>query len=294
MSMPPEDNAARIFTACRPALMGLAYRMLGERGEAEDVVQEAFLRWTRADAKTIAAPKAWLIRVTSRLCIDRLRALKRQRAAYDGPWLPEPWMAPDPWAILDKADTLADSLRLAFLLMLERLSPEERAAFLLRAAFDTPYGEIAALLERSQAACRQLVSRARKHLAAKGHAKPREHNASALLTAFVNACESGEAERLKAVLSADVELWADGGGKALAARNVLVGRARVAAFLIGIMRKRHADILIAPARVNNSPGFIFRDDSGLIAITALDLDAGGIRGIFVQRNPDKLAACGAV
>lgn len=282
------DQHAEIFEGERAFLTGLAYRMLGERSEAEDIVQDAYLRWTRVAVPLPDNPRAWLIRVTSRLCIDRLRALKRERAVYTGPWLPEPWLGEDPLSAHNAMETLADSLRLAFLLMLERMSPAERAAFLLREAFGLSYQEIAQTLDRSETACRQLVSRAKKHL--KLSSKPQRQGTQEfqLLQSFMGACASGNLEQLKSILAQDVELWSDGGGKRLAALNVVKSDDKVARFLLGISTKMTPSLQVKHARVNQMPGFILYGSDGVESLISIEVREDRIARVYMHRNPDKL------
>src|SRR5258705_4829189 len=218
------------FEANRPRLTRLAYRMLGSVADAEDAVQDAWLRWSRA-GEGVADPTAWLVRATTRLCIDRLRAAKAQRAAYRGPWLPEPLIEP----LTEDPVERAEDVSVAFLLALERLSPLERAVFLLHDVFDEDYAAVAETLDRSEAAVRQLASRAREHVR---DARPRftvsQEDAVRLATALMAATEQGDMTSLSALLAEDAILVADGGGKRKAALRVLVGRADIIRFLEGL------------------------------------------------------------
>lgn len=289
--MPHRSSHAELFNVERSVLIGLAYRMLGERSEAEDVVQEAYIRWMRADLDTIKSPRAWLIRATSRLCIDRLRALKRQREAYEGPWLPEPWMEVDPVSNLEADENLAESLRLAFLLMLERMSAQERAAFLLREAFDLPYTEISTVLDKSEVACRQLVSRAKRRIGDDPNINEDQDEELALMDAFVAACTNGDLEQLKDLLSEDAQLHSDGGGKRLAARNVIHSADHVARFILGILKQTQekSELKVERAIINQAPGMLISDDDGLQTVLVFEGRNGRIQNIYMQRNPDKLA-----
>jgi RNA polymerase sigma-70 factor (ECF subfamily) len=272
------------FALHRRRLAALAYRMLGSRADAEDVVQDAALRWTRSDQTAIIDAGAWLVTTTTRLAIDRLRELKRERARYIGPWLPEP---------VDDAATdtpaLAESLRLAFLLMLERLSPAERAAFLMREVFDADYSDIAHAVGCSTEMARQHVSRARRHVA-KGRERfvPEPEAELRLLSQFTAAIAADDYNAMLAILAPDAEAWSDGGGKVLAARNVIHGADKVARLVLGLVRKAGMGA-IAPASANGSPAVLIRhgDDHTLFSLAG---DGVRITGVFLQRNPDKLAA----
>ncbi|MBI2261119.1 MAG: RNA polymerase sigma factor SigJ [Caulobacterales bacterium] len=280
------DRAA-VFEAHRGRLQKLAYRMLGTLEEAEDAVQDAWLRWSGAAVEEIAEPAAWLVRVTTRLCIDRLRAAKVERAAYRGPWLPEPLiepLTPDP---LERAEDVS----VAFLLALERLSPLERAVFLLHDVFDEDYGAIATILSRSDTAVRQLASRARQHVR---EARPRfpvdQEEARRLATAFVEAAAKADTAALAALLTEDAILVSDGGGKRPAALRVLVGRHDVIGLLKGLaLRGGDARMLsFEPVRVNGYPGFIIERPDGLDTMAFQPGGDGQIAAIYMVRNPDKL------
>jgi RNA polymerase sigma-70 factor, ECF subfamily len=279
----------------RPLLFSIAYRMIGSVSEAEDIVQEAFLRYHRAleNGEEVAAPKAYLSTVTTRLAIDHLRSARARREEYIGPWLPEPLLgderAPDP---AEHAE-LADSLSLAFLTLLERLSPVERAAFLLREVFEYPYDEIAGVINRSEDNARQLVSRARRHLDAE---RPRfdvsREQHEELTERFMEATQSGDTDGLIELLASDVVVYADGGGKAQAPRRTLHGRDRVARFMVGIARPERggADVTVEPIDVNGSPGRLARDAEGRpVAVLTLDVADGQIQAVRIVANPDKLA-----
>ena len=286
-------NGEAIFEAERPRLQGLAYRMLGTLADAEDAVQEAWLRWSRIDPATVADPRAWLVRVTSRLCIDRLRSLKARREDYVGPWLPEPLVeaadlaAPPPGEAMERAEDLT----VAFLLALERLSPLERAVFVLHDLFATDYAEIARMLGRNEAACRQLAARARAHVEA---ARPRyrldEAEAKRLADAFLDAVRSDDAARLGALLAEEAVLVSDGGGKAIAALRPILGRDRIVRFLLGLTGKlrRHGPVEAVPARINGLPGLVVRAVNGLTTFAFETDDNGRIAAVYAVRNPDKL------
>jgi len=276
------------FEAQRGRLQRLAYRMLGSIGDAEDVVQDAWLRWTRAGDE-IADPAAWLVRATTRLCLDRLRAVKAERAAYRGPWLPEPLIEPLPEDPLERAEDVS----VAFLLALERLSPLERAVFLLREAFDEDYGAIAEALGRSEPAVRQLAARAKAHVR---EARPRyvvdQAQAERLAQAFLAAAATGDPSGLSAVLAQDAVMVTDGGGKRVAALRVLVGREDIADFFRRIAWRNgpYGPLVkgVRLASVNGCPGVVLDLQDGPQTV-ALEPDAEGrIAAIYVVRNPEKL------
>lgn len=276
-----------VFEGQRERLQKLAYRMLGSVAEAEDAVQDAWVRWSRAAAEDIAEPAAWLVRVTTRLCIDRLRAAKAERAAYRGPWLPEPLiepLTPDP---VERAEDVS----VAFLLALERLSPLERAVFLLHDVFDEDYGSIAGTLARSETAVRQLASRAREHVR---QAQPRfsvsQEQARRLAEAFAEASARADTAALAELLAEDAILVSDGGGKRRAALRVLVGRDDVLALLRGVAWRWGAARVLSlqPARINGYPGFIVERPDGLETMAFQPGENGRIAAIYLVRNPDKL------
>jgi RNA polymerase sigma-70 factor (ECF subfamily) len=282
-------DEARIFEEARPRLLGLAYRILGSRADAEDAVQDCFLKWGAADRTVIENPAAWLTTACTRRCLDLLRSANRARVDYVGAWLPEPVVTAGLLAE-DSRVELASSLSAAFLLMLERLTPRERAAYLLHEIFDRPYAEIAATLEMAESACRKLVSRAKANLdqSRVRHVTPPETQ-HRLLQAFEEAVTSGTASPLAALLSSDIRLTADGGGKARAILGTLEGHHRVLAFL------RHAHKWWAgyrwtPTEISGGHGVILSDgDMPVAAISFAYDDAGQVADIFIMRNPDKLA-----
>jgi RNA polymerase sigma-70 factor (ECF subfamily) len=291
------DEAALVedFEPHRGYLRGLAYRMLGSHAEAEDAVQEAWLRWRDADRSDITHPRAFLARTVTRLCLDRLKSAQAQREVYVGPWLPEPIVDDDALAQPgpDAASEFASDLSYAFMLALERLSPLERAAFLLHDVFDAEFTEVAAALGRSEAACRQLASRARTRIR---EARPRfevsSEDCERLATAFLQAARSGDADGLKQLLADDARLLSDGGGRVAAAGIPLLGRERVIKFLVGISRKYPppADARARFARINGLPGFVITLADGTpLQTTVIEPSADGrVGAIYVVRNPDKL------
>lgn len=281
-----------VFERHRARAFGVAYRILGSASDAEDVVQEAWLRWQGADRSGILNPEAWLVTTVARLGIDQLRAARSRRETYVGPWLPEPIIS----AALETEPTpeerlsLADDISMALLHVLERLAPEERAAFLLHDAFDYDYGELSALLGKSEAACRQTVSRARKRVQdahPRFDTSKREH--LRLSNAFSAAISTANPQALIDCLSEDVVFYSDGGGKALAALNPLYGPDRVTRFLMGILKKRPENFSVEPATVNGLPGFIMHDDEGVHSALSFGVTDGRISALYMIRNPDKLA-----
>ena len=280
------------FAAARPRLIALAYRMLGSMGDAEDAVQETYIRWHGADRAAIRTPAAWLTTACTRICIDRLRKAKAERAAYIGTWLPEPIAVEPP-----EDEVLGESLSMAFLVMLERLSPPERAAYLLHDVFESDYAAVAASLGKSEQACRQLVSRARKSLnVSEDGAKPRQRfqadpaRAEALATEFVTAARAGDAHKLLAMLAEDAELWSDGGGKAAAALNVIHGADRIARFFVGIRNKQEPGLELVIRPVNGRPGIVgYVGTRADFALALEPKENGQIGAVYIVRNPDKLA-----
>ena len=272
----------------------VAYRMLGSVAEAEDVVQEALLRLTRSRAEQeIAEPAAWITTVVTRLAIDHLRLARVQRESYVGPWIPEPVItdiAPGPGAQVELAETISQ----AFLVVLEQLTPVERAAFLLREVFDYDYEQIAKVVDRSEANCRQLVTRAKKHLeAGRPRFDPDEAERDALLERFLTAAEEGDVGALEQMLAQDAALWGDGGGKAKAATEPVLGAAEVAAFMAAITRARRAldaELASERVRVNGQPGRVMRRTDGSVwDVLSVDVVDSRIQTIRIVRNPDKLA-----
>jgi RNA polymerase sigma-70 factor (TIGR02957 family) len=283
------------FAALRPSAFAVAYRMLGSVSEAEDVVQEGFLRLHRARARgeRIESPRAYLSTVVSRLALDHLRSARARRETYVGEWLPEPLVGDEP----ARRAEIADSLSLAFLVLLESLSPEQRAAFLLREVFDEPYDRIAEIIGTSEGNARQLAARARRHVEER---RPRyeasRDQREALATRFFAAAEDGDLEGLEELLAHDVVFRGDGGGKAPAARRAVHGRAKVARLLIAGLRTL-SDIRVTARRedVNGQPGVLYLDRDGrLVGVTILDIADGQIQGVSAIVNPDKLRHLGPV
>jgi RNA polymerase sigma-70 factor (ECF subfamily) len=288
---------AQTFEACRGRLTGLAYRMLGSRADAEDAVQDAFLRWSGAAAReNIDNDQAYLVRVVTRLCLDRLKSARARREIYVGPWLPEPVADGEALSPQTHAE-LADDLSFALLLALDRLSPAERAAFLLHDVFDAPFSEVAATLEKSEAACRQLAARARKavHAARPVPAAPTSEH-ERLLGAFAGAAVSGDLTALKALLAEHVVTLSDGGGRKAAALNPIFGADKTARFLLGIERKFFAagSRGLRPIEVNGAPGLALTVEGQLDSIITIATENGRIAALYIVRNPDKLAAFAAL
>src|SRR5688572_10314334 len=278
------------FEEHRSLLFGVAYRMLGSVAEAEDVVQDAYLRYRGADGE-IANPRAYLVTIVTRLCLDLLKSARVQREQYIGPWLPEPIVRRDGApATPEEVVASEDNISMAFLVMLEELGPAERAVFLLREVFDYDYGDIAPMLNKSEAACRQVFRRAREHVAQRQHRFTANYEQRRVLTAqFLQAANEGNMAGLMQLLSADVTAYSDGGGKAVAATRPIFGPDRIARFVIGVARK-DPPALVEMADVNGVPGVLLRDRRGRVhTVMVLELDAEGrIATVYSMRNPDKL------
>jgi len=283
-----------VFTTDRPLLFSIAYRMLGSASDAEDVLQDAWLRYRSVDRSTIRSPKALATTIVTRLCLDRLKSARTKREEYIGPWLPEPVLTSEvesPAAALQRAE----SVTLAFLALLEKLSPEERAVFLLKEIFDYDHSEIAEMLGTTADNSRQLLHRARGHLAER---RPRltgtADSRRAVAERFARAFSSGDGSELTALLAQDVGMWSDGGGKAAAARRPLIGRDQVLNFLIGLHRTAQSagiirDVSLQIDEVNSEPALILRVGKRLESIFVFTIEDDAIAAIRVVRNPDKLA-----
>jgi RNA polymerase sigma-70 factor (ECF subfamily) len=273
------------FDGQRRRLTALAYRFLGSVADAEDIVQAAWLRWQAADRQEVAEPGAFLARIVTRLCLDELKSARHRRETYIGPWLPEPVVDSDPLAPREAAEDLSVALMLA----LERLSPLERAAFLLHDVFGSGFEAVAEALQRSPAACRQLAARARAHVQA---ARPRfpvpPEEGARIAAAFRAAVDSGDASALARLLAEEAVLRTDGGGVVTAARNPVLGRDRIARFFAGLTRKHRLGGSHEPAWINGLPGYLTRFPDGSLQTTALELDGGLIVAVNIVRNPDKL------
>jgi RNA polymerase sigma-70 factor (ECF subfamily) len=284
------DAATLAFDRHRPRLKGIAYRMLGSVAEAEDVVQDTWLRWHEAAHSALESTEAWLVTVTTRIAIDRLRAAKAQRTQYVGTWLPEPIVSDGP-ATPEQLLERADDLSMAFLTVLERLTPEARAAFLLREVFDADYDEIAQTLGKSEAACRQLVSRAKAQVREDDRprqAVPRETHLR-LLRGFAEAAEKGDLQGLKAMLTEDVAIIGDGGGKVPSFGKPVIGGQRVAQIYFAVARRSPGAVRVEVVDVNGVPGLLRWVDGVLESVQSFEWDGERIARIHAQRNPDKLA-----
>jgi RNA polymerase sigma-70 factor (ECF subfamily) len=277
-----------VFNTHRPLLFGIAYRMLGRVSEAEDAMQEIWLRWQKQDATGIQSAKAWLVSATTRLCIDQLRSARRQREDYYGVWLPEPLM---PVADTDPARTaeLSDSLSMAFMLMLEALGPAERAVFLLHEVFGYDYTETAAIVDKSEANCRQIVKRAKEHLqtGAKPSAPPTAQ-ARRLVEEFLAAAESGDMQHVLALLADTSTVHSDGGGKVRAAGRVIRGADHVSRFLLGIWPRFMAGVKPSLININGAPGFVVSSGGQVHYAFSFEIADAHIQAIYIVCNPDKL------
>ena len=285
----------QIFEEARPRLLGLAYRILGSRADAEDAVQDTFLKWQEVDRASIDTPAAWLTTACTRRCLDLLKAAHRKRVDYVGAWLPEPIHT----ASDDNAEeklALTSSLTTAFLLMLERLTPKERAAYLLHEIFGQPYDEVAETLDMQETAARKLVSRAKTNIGLEKarHQTPRERQ-DELLSAFHSAIHGGNVTGLSALLSADVKLTADGGGKVATVLGVLAGKETVLAFIIDRLTEYWSHYVWEIGDINGGRGIMLRDEAKneIAATVAFGYDGdGNVNDIFIMRNPEKLTRFG--
>lgn len=282
--MQQPDDAAATFAPLRPRLTRIAYRMLGSVAEAEDIVQDAYLRWHGADRSAVTDASAFLSKTVTRLCLDHLKSARVKRETYIGPWVPEPMIEAND-------DDQTDDITLTLMMALERLSPLERAAFLLHDVFGQNFDVVAQAIDRDPAACRQLASRAREHVRS---AKPRfpvsPSQGADIAKAFFDASRSGEVGALQALLAKDVVLYSDGGGKRIAAPNPIHGDLNVARFIAGVTQKG----LAAPGftcraeTVDGLPGLVMAENSEVQQTMAFEIDDGQITAIYVVRNPDKL------
>ncbi|MBH1991966.1 MAG: sigma-70 family RNA polymerase sigma factor [Sphingomonadaceae bacterium] len=275
-------SAADSFDPLRPRLIRVAYRMLGSVADAEDVVQEAFIRWMGTDREIVREPEAFLRRTVTRLCLDQMKSARNRRETYVGPWLPEP-------VVEEEAEE--DDVTLPLMLALERLSPLERAAFLLHDVFGVGFDEIAATVQRDAAACRQLAARARDHVR---EARPRyrleKQRGMEIADAFFAASRSGDMRALGAMLAQDVSLHSDGGGKRPAAVRPAIGFAQVLRVhkSLAVLFGKYGSNLVRTVFINGLPGFVTREADGELQTTALDISDGKIVAIYIMRNPDKL------
>lgn len=284
--------ALETFESLREPLLGLAYRITGSRTEAEDIVQEACLKWLDADWPEIRVPRAWLMKVTTRLALDYLKSARVQRMSYVGPWLPEPYLANShtPAEELE----LDESISMALLYLLEQLSPTERASYILHDLFQYRFDEIGEILERSESSCRKLASRARMKLGRDEVKSPKSRDAHLqLLSAFSEAVKQGETADLVALLKEDAIFISDGGGKAIAARKVVHGAELITRFFMKAVRPaftagEEADVAIEIAWFNGAPGMLIYQAGEPVSAFQFEVEQNRIRGIYVLRNPDKL------
>jgi RNA polymerase sigma-70 factor (ECF subfamily) len=280
MALHPDDAS---FEEWRGLLFGVAYRMLGSASDAEDMVQEAYLRWAQRRDEHVASVRAYLVTVVTRLCLDHLDSARVRRVSYPGPWLPEPIMAEQPAAVEQ-----ADSLTLAFLVLLEELTPPERAAYLLHDVFGYPFDEVAGSIGHAPAHCRQLASRARRHLEARRQRFDADLQQGRELTRrFVEACGTGDLDGLLRLLADDVVVWTDGGGKVRAAVRPVVGAYRSSRFLLHVAKK--VEGFPREVLLNGQPALVFLDGQTVVAALVLDIGHGKIVGVRTVANPDKLA-----
>ncbi|KIQ35823.1 RNA polymerase subunit sigma-24 [Variovorax paradoxus] len=283
------DDPTLTFDSHRRRLQGIAYRMLGSVAEAEEVVQDAWLRWHEADKASFDSAEAWLVTVVTRLSIDRLRAAKVQREHYIGAWMPEPTLTESPDTPEESLER-ADNISVAFLAVLERLAPEARAAFLMREVFDADYDEVALTLGKSEAACRQLVHRAKAQVQ---DARPRyqvsRETHQRLLRAFADAAARGSMQDLKALMTEEVELIGDGGGKVQTFSKVLTGNQRLAQLYFSLWRRMGPAVRMEMVEINGEPGLLRFIDGELESAQTFEIEDDRIARIRVQRNPDKLA-----
>ncbi|GAA5010643.1 RNA polymerase sigma-70 factor [Actinopolymorpha pittospori] len=281
------NPATEAFLAHRNLLFTVAYEMLGSAADAEDVLQETWLRWVEVDLEQVRDQRAYLVRITTRQALNRLRTMRRRREAYVGPWLPEPILTtPD---VAENVE-LAESLSIALMLVLETLSPTERAVFVLREVFDVSYDEIAAAVDKSPAAVRQIAHRARAHVEAR---RPREvvsaSQTRAALESFQRALENGDMQGLLDVLAPDVVLLSDGGGIKQAARRPVIGAEKVVRFIVGGTGRTEATLATSPTVVNANPALVLRLDGQVDGVMAVRVEGGRIIGLYYVRNPEKLS-----
>ncbi len=275
-------DAASVFDPLRPLLARVAYRMLGSVADAEDVVQDAFIRWLGTDREAVREPAAFLRRTVTRLCLDQLKSARRQRETYVGPWLPDPLVG---------EEEEEEDVTLPLMLALERLSPLERAAFLLHDVFGVEYDEVAQTIDRDPAATRQLAARARTHVRdARPRYKLEKEQGLQIANAFFAASRSGDMAALGAMLAADVGLWSDGGGKRPAVTEPVFGYDIVLKLhrSLAVLFGKYGSTLVHTGTINGLPGFVTREADGELQTTALEIEGNKITGIYVMRNPDKL------
>ncbi|WP_327327694.1 RNA polymerase sigma-70 factor [Streptomyces sp. NBC_01210] len=287
------SGTAEEFTAHRPRMFGLAYRLLGSAEEAEDAVQDAYLRWSGADRWAIEYPGAWLARVVTNLCLNRLTSARVQREEYVGPWLPEPVFTQGGSLGPMESAEQRDAVSTALLVLLERLTPTERAVYVLREAFDYSHRDIAGVLNLSEANCRQLYRRAVQRVATcKARFTPVAERQNELVESFVMAAREGDLAGLEKLLAKDITWWSDGGGKVTAARRPIVGRETVVRFLVGGAQRFAGGWDLRVAEVNGAPALVAHAVEQLIAVASFELRDGVIAQVRVVVNPDKLVFAG--
>jgi RNA polymerase sigma-70 factor (ECF subfamily) len=284
------QDRLNLFNEYRGLLFSIAYRMLGSVADAEDMVQETFIRWQRASGTEIHSPRAFLVTIISRLCINHLQSARVQREEYFGQWLPEP-IVTGPAADPSATSQIDDSLSMAFLVLLERLTPVERAVFLLREVFEYEYSQIAPILGQSETNCRQILSRARQHLTeSRPRFDPSLQQREKLLQQFLEASSRGDMEGLLALLSREIVLYSDGGGKTVAVPNPIYGRENVVRFVLRAPRKLVPKNLVRRmAQINGQPGIVAYLEGRPYSVFTLDITDGQIRNIYIVTNPEKLA-----
>ena len=281
------DDALQTFIKLRPRLFGIAYRMLGSAAEAEDIVQDVWLRWQAADRAAVLDPPAFLATATTRLAINAVQSARSRRETYVGPWLPEPVdTSADPQLGAERGE----ALEFAVLLLLEKLSPTERAAYILREAFDYPYRQIADILQLEEANTRQLVTRARQHIADGRRAPVSSAEQRRLLEAFIAAAQKGDLAALEGLFASDVVSYSDGGGLVRAARTPVAGRERVAKFITAFASHFWNGVTLTLIEANGQPSVLISRDGVVITVTSIDASAQGIDQILWMMRPSKLAA----
>lgn len=286
MSHHVTDPATEAFVTHRNLLFTVAYELLGSAADAEDVLQETWLRWVKVDPGQVRDQRAYLVRITTRQSLNRLRAMRRRKEAYVGPWLPEPLLTS---ADVSEEVELAESVSMAMMLVLETLSPTERAVFVLREVFEVSYDEIAAAIDKSPAAVRQIAHRARQHVDAR---RPRgvvsQSEARAALEAFVRAIEAGDLQGLLDVLAPEVVLLTDGGGVKQAALRPIIGADKVVRFIVGVLDKANGTVTADPAVINGNSALVVRLDGEIDGVIAFRVDSARVTGLYYVRNPQKL------
>jgi RNA polymerase sigma-70 factor (ECF subfamily) len=279
-----EKNLLQVFEQYRPMLFSIAYRMMGAVSDAEDMVQETFLRWHRSKNARIRSPKSYLTKIITNLCLDQLRSARKRKEEYVGPWLPEPILYPD-----DSDSRMAETLSMGFLLLLETLSPSERAVFLLREVFEFEYSEIAKILKKTEENCRQMLTRARKKIS---QGKPRFNSSKQeqerLMQEFMNASSTGDLQTLLRILSEDAVLISDGGGRVAAALNPIYGSDKVVRFILGVVPKLPAGMKTIFTTLNGTPGWINYVGTEPHSVIIPEFSDGKIRSIYIVSNPEKL------